>query len=159
MKILIDSREQLAYDFDGPQYEDVETERATLVTGDYSLQGLSDRIACERKSVDDLVGCFGKSRDRFERELARGAGLDRFAVFIEGSFDDLAHWRYRSKMKPSAVCQSVLAFSERYGVPFLFCGSRAGAQYAVCGYLRHYLKDARERLSAIVAAHDEDGVK
>ena len=51
-----------------------------LRTGDYSLEGYQDQIAIERKSIDDLVVCLGKERDRFEY----------FAVVVEGSFADLA---------------------------------------------------------------------
>jgi len=31
--------------------------------------GLEDRVGIERKSLSDLLGCIGGSRDRFEREL------------------------------------------------------------------------------------------
>ena len=68
-KILFDSREQLAYGFE--RY-DCEVMQAALPVGDYSLPGFEDRIAIERKSLDDLIACLmGTNRDRFERELAK----------------------------------------------------------------------------------------
>jgi hypothetical protein len=152
MKILIDSREQLPFAFSGKSFEDVTTEAGSLPTGDYSLAGLTDLVAVERKSLDDLAQCLGRERDRFERELVRARGLDAFAVVVEGSFEDLAHGRYKSKLNPHAACQSVLSFSARLGIPFFFAGSRAGAEYATAGFLRQYLQGCRARLKAIEKA-------
>ena len=79
MKIIVDSREQLSYHFQTPSI------RGTLATGDYSIAGLEDLIAIERKTLDDLIGCLCNGRERFERELYRGKSLDYFAVIIETS--------------------------------------------------------------------------
>ena len=151
MKIIRDTREQAPFTFGG---YDCEVLAGTLTTGDYSLAGLVDRCAIERKSLDDLLGCLtGEGRERFKRELARARGLDAFAVVVEASMQDMAEGRYRSRMKPHAALQSVLAFQVRYRVPFLWCGNRAGAEYATFHYLRHYLREAQERLRAVLKAH------
>lgn len=154
MKIIRDTREQAPFTFCG---YDCEVQAGTLTTGDYSLAGLSDRCAVERKSLDDLLGCLtGEGRERFERELARARGLDAFAVVVEASMQDMAEGRYRSKMKPHAALQSVLAFTVRYGVPFIWCGNRAGAEYAAYHFLRHYLREASTRYENIIKAHGVD---
>ena len=158
MKIVIDRREQLPFSFNGKLYENVETAEGTLAVGDYSLFGLADRVAVERKSLPDLVQCLGRERERFERELQRGAALDAFCVVIEAAWKELAAGQYRSRLNPHAACQSVLAFSGRYRVPFLFAGSRAGAEYATWGFLRQYLEGARWRYASIVRAHGEGDV-
>ena len=153
MKIILDTREQAPFTFTGYACE---LEAGTLPTGDYSLAGLVDRCAVERKNLDDLLGCLmGSGRERFERELARASGLGCFAVVVEASFQDMAEGRYRSRMKPHAALQSVLAFQVRYGCPFIWCGSRAGAEYATFHFLRHYLREAQERLRAVLKAHGE----
>lgn len=83
MKILFDTREQVPFTFQG---YDVDPETATLPVGDYSLPGFTDKIAIERKSLNDLISCLMNSnRDRFERELARGRHYDLFAVVVEAS--------------------------------------------------------------------------
>lgn len=83
MRILIDTREQAPFTFEG--YE-VELKTATLPVRDYSLPGFEDRAAVERKSLDDLVGCLmGKDRERFERELVKGRAYDLFAVVVEAT--------------------------------------------------------------------------
>ena len=154
MKILIDSREQTPFTFQGKTYADVQTETATLATGDYSLAGLTDKIAVERKSLADLVQCLGRERERFERELIRAAALDCFAVVIEADWRELAQGQYRSQLNPHSACQSIAAFTARLKIPFIFSGSRAGAEYMTWSVLRQYLEGARKRLRAIVKAHE-----
>ena len=90
MRVIVDSREQAPFPFRGPRYEGVTVEVGTLSVGDYSLAGLADKVAVERKELSDLVACLGRERERFERELARGAALDAFCVVVEASWADLA---------------------------------------------------------------------
>lgn len=155
MKIVIDSREQAPFAFEHEKYAGTVAESGALDTGDYSLAGLTDRVAVERKSLPDLVACLGRERERFERELQRAAALDAFAVVVEASWSDLAGGKYRSQMNPHSACQSVLAFTARYRIPFIFAGSRAGAEYACHGFLKQYLESARKRWKSIVKAHGE----
>lgn len=156
MRIIQDSREQSPYVFQAQRYEGVMVAVGTLQTGDYSLTGLQDKVAVERKELSDLVLCLGRERERFERELQRGAALDAFAVVVEASWADLAGGNFRSKLNPHAACQSVLAFMSRYRTPFFFAGSRTAAEYATWGFLRQYLEGARKRWKAIVAAHGNE---
>ena len=155
MKVIIDSREQTPFAFQHEKFGEVATESGTLDTGDYSLAGLTDRVAVERKSLPDLVPCLGRERERFERELQRAAALDAFAVVVEASWSELAGGQYRSQLNPHSACQSVLAFTARHRIPFLFAGSRAGAEYVTWGFLRQYLESARKRWGSIVKAHGE----
>ena len=154
MTILVDSREQKPFAFEHGRY-DVQIQPGTLTVGDYSLRGLEDKVAVERKSLPDLVQCLGRERERFERELLRGAALDAFAVVVEGSWSDLANGNFRSQLNPHAACQSVLAFMARYRTPFLFAGSRPAAEYSTWGVLRQFLEGARKRWANIVKAHGE----
>jgi hypothetical protein len=153
MRVIIDSREQAPFAFQHERYAGTEVEVGTLDTGDYSLAGLADRVAVERKSLPDLVACLGRERERFEREMQRAAALDSFCVVIEAAWGELAGGKYRGQLNPHSACQSVLAFACRYRVPFLFAGSRVGAEYACWGFLRQYLEGARKRWGNIVKAH------
>ena len=85
MKIIQDSREQAPYAFNAPRYAGTVVEVGTLQTGDYSLHGLTDRIALERKSLSDLCGTLTAGRERFKRECERGRGLEYFGLVIEAS--------------------------------------------------------------------------
>ena len=155
MQIIVDSREQLPFTFEHGRYADVQIQSGTLNVGDYSLCGLEDKVAVERKSLPDLVACLGRERQRFEKELQRSMALDAFAVVVEASWSDLASGNFRSQLNPHAACQSVLAFMARYRMAFLFAGSRAAAEYAAWGFLRQYLEGARKRWANIVKAHGE----
>jgi ERCC4-type nuclease len=138
MKILVDTREQQPFTFE--RFPGVVVERGTLPTGDYSLPGFESSIACERKELNDLIGCLqGVNRDRFERELQRGSGMSHFSVVVEATLEDIGHGRYRSQMRPKAALQSIFAFMIRYRVPFLFCGSRRGAEYVCHSLLSKFL--------------------
>ena len=151
MKIIVDTREQRPFDF-RVQGNSIETERGTLALGDYSLAGLADRVAVERKSLADLVTCLGVERERFQRELMRAASLEAFAVVVEASWQDLASGNYRSKLHPASGTASVLAFMARYRIPFLFAGNRANAEAVTVGFLRQYLKGKEHELKAVQAA-------
>lgn len=140
MKLIVDSREKLSFGFENERYKDITLQRKKLEIGDYSIEGFEDSVAIERKSLPDLVQCLGRDRTRFEKELLRARGLDSFCVVVEDSFLSLARGEYRSQLNPHSACQSILAFTARYGVPFLFAGSRTAAEYCTYSFLRQYLK-------------------
>jgi len=151
MKITIDSREQAPFTFS--RFPEVNAERGTLPTGDYSTRGFEDLIAVERKSLDDLIACLmGSNRDRFERELQRGSVMNVFAVVCEGSWEDISRGRYHSQMKPQAALQSIIAFMVRYRVPFIMAGSREAAEYITHGILQKYLREIEERYKQAMKA-------
>lgn len=137
MRILTDTREQKPYTF---QKYGAKIETTALAVGDYSIPGFQTRISIERKSLNDLIGCLtGTGRERFERELARARSFERFAVIIESDIKDVSEGRYTSNMKPHAALQSITAFYIRYGIPFLFCGDRIGAEYMTYSILQKYI--------------------
>lgn len=139
MLLIVDTREQAPLDFQG---YDCQVERGTLATGDYSVAGLQDAAAIERKSINDLVACcMDDNRRRFEAELARGRDLDLFAVVVEGAMEDVARHRYRSQIRPHAVLQSIMAFQVRYRVPFIWVGSPRGAAYVVYWTLQMFQRE------------------
>lgn len=155
MKIIADTREQEPFTFEHERYGGVVVSREKLDTGDYSLPGLTDKVAVERKSLPDLIACLSHERERFERELQRAAALDAFAVVIEASRQDVVAHNYRSKMLPHAILKSILAFSVRYSAKFFFSGSRSGAEYDCYGFLEQYYIPAKKRLKEIVDSQEE----
>ena len=145
MKIIVDSREQTPFNFkDYP----VEVETGTLMSGDYSIPGFEDRVAVERKSLDDLLGCLTHDRDRFIREMQRLRGFESVAVVVEAPFDQLVDGRYRSKMPPASAVQSVISFMAVFRVPFFFA-PRLRAERFTYDFLRHYSNHAEARYKAV----------
>ena len=148
--IIQDTREQCGYDF--AKYPNVVCEAGTLDTGDYSLPGFTDRVAIERKTIDDLVGCLSQGRERFEREMGRARNFEHFAVVIEASLPPIMAGRYRSLMKANSVLQSIAAFSIRYRVPFLFCGDRPGGELMTYSLLSKYAYEISRRHERLTRA-------
>ena len=92
---------------------------ATLPTGDFSICGCENLIAIERKTLPDLIACLSHERDRFEAELKRAARIATFYVIFEGRYSEVAKGKYRSNMTPKSAWESLMAFQERYKIPFL----------------------------------------
>ena len=146
LRIIQDSREQCPFRFEG--FNAVVTVGA-LEAGDYSLAGFERRVAIERKSIQDLVGCLTGERPRFERELQRLKAMDAAAVVVEQPQSVLRLGHYRSAMPAESAWQSVIAFSMRFRVPFWFCDSRADAERVAFDFLRHFHRDRVRELEAL----------
>lgn len=121
--LLVDSREQRPLLF-----PDDEVRVVTLATGDYSIMcngvDFRDRVACERKSLSDLFGTVGSGRARFEKEIQRLAALERAAIVIEATMQDVIAGAPFSQMNPRSVMGSLLSWYARYGIAPIFAGSR-----------------------------------
>jgi len=146
VKIVIDSREQAPFSFEGYP---VEVMTGTLTTGDYSVPGFADRVAVERKSLGDLLGCLTHDRERFTREMERLRGYESAAVVVEASFEALAAGNYRSRMNPDSAVQSVVSIIQAYRMPFFFAGDRRRAEAFVFDFLRHFCRHAEARFAAV----------
>ena len=144
-KILIDTREQSPLVF-----AHCPSERATLATGDYSIQGCEDEFTVERKSLDDLAGSCTHDRDRFERELVRMRGYPFRRLLIVGTVEDLEAHRYQSRAEPRAILASVTAFEIRYGLPVAYCPNPAAAALQVERWAFYYLRERLTTASGIV---------
>lgn len=115
--VAIDTREQKPYRFPRAKVK-------TLKTGDYSIVGLEERIAIERKTKEDAYSSLGKGRARFERELNRLSRIHYAAVVIEASLPDFLEAPTFSRMNPKAAVSSVIAWSVKYRVAVFFAGDR-----------------------------------
>jgi ERCC4-type nuclease len=119
--IVIDSREQRPYHFEGAMTQG-------LGTGDYSVAGFEQSISIERKSLADLLGCVGQSRNRFEAELARLSAMLSPAVVIEATPAEVLRGTRHTSIHPNSVLGSLYAWSMRYRLPFWFCDTRSLAE-------------------------------
>jgi DNA excision repair protein ERCC-4 len=90
--IIIDTREQTPLPF-----TNLETETSTLYTGDYSVKGLEETFAIERKTIADLVGSLTSGRERFMKELHRLRGYRFRRLLIVGTRDEIEGGLYRSR--------------------------------------------------------------
>jgi ERCC4-type nuclease len=104
----------------------VQTHVERMVTGDYSIAGLQDRVVVERKSLIDLYNTLSERRDNFEAEHRRMSSMDFAAVVIEADWSQIIGSPPRqSGLNPKTVFRTALAWQVRYGVHWIPCGSRA----------------------------------
>ncbi len=136
--IVIDSREQEPYSFD-PRLTNAE--RRALKAGDYSVGGLEDQVAIERKTLDDFVSTLIHRRWRFREELRKLSQYRAACVVVEAELLDVLGKRYRGEARPAAVVGSTLSILLDYGVPVVFCGNRQAA----CHFTQAFLLAAWRR--------------
>jgi ERCC4-type nuclease len=160
--VVRDSREQLPYEFTGMvgtagEPLVVPTVVKGLPSGDYSIDGMEDQVAIERKSLDDLYGSVTWGRERFEREIFRlnamvSADRMRFAaVVIEASWPEImAPLEYRpgwiNQTEPRSVEGTIVAWSIRFPrVHWWACGDRRGAECRTFSILRKFWEEIKEQ--------------
>jgi len=139
--IVIDTREQEGYSFDSRL---AATVRHALPAGDYSVAGLENTVAVERKSLDDFVSTVIHSRARFRQELRKLTGYRAACVVVEAGMLDAMLGRYRGDAHPNAVLGSALSIILDYRIPVFFCSSRQAA----CQFVQAYLLAAHARWHA-----------
>ena len=110
--IITNTREQTPLCF-----THLRSERGTLDTGDYSVRGLEEVFAVERKSMADLVGSLTRERARFMREMHRLRGFQFARLLIVGTEMELMQLVSMGRANLAQVEHSLLAISIRYGVP------------------------------------------
>jgi DNA excision repair protein ERCC-4 len=156
--VLIDGREKAPYRFtgidsdarDGRRKIIVPTKWAHLKSGDYTVDGLQDIIAVERKSLKDLYGTLGQDRARFQAEHERMAKMQRAVVVIEASWFeiinmppsfDYAGEMLQSKLPPKTVFRTALSWHVRYGVPWIVAEDRRFAEIYTFRFLEKCWKE------------------
>lgn len=105
---VIDSREQTPLDL-----SPLNSIISTLATGDYSLQGLEHHVCIERKSLDDMLGCIGRDRDRFDREIQRMLAYPVRVLLVEASWQQIEMAQWRSKITSSQAIGSLIGWAAR----------------------------------------------
>jgi len=134
MQVVVDTREQTPWTFEGQV--GISLVRRKLTAGDYSVAGLEDRVAIERKSLDDWTGTVLRERTRFYKELALLRAFDFRAVIVEAGIREIMAGRYRSQARPEAVLGFVAEVTVGQCVPVYLAGSRAEAQILAGALLR-----------------------
>lgn len=119
--VVIDSREQTPLDV-----APLNSCRGTLATGDYSIVGLEHMVAIERKSLSDLVGCIGRERERFEKEMQRILAHPVRALVVEAEWSQIELKQYMGTVHPNAVMGSLMGWIAQ-GIPVIMIGDHARA--------------------------------
>ena len=126
--VLVDTREKdpLSLRENHPNWIEAER-RATLKTGDYTVEGMESLLALERKSLADLVACTVSSRQRFLASCERLAGYAWKAILIEATLEDIKGGIERfdipSDVHPNSVCGTLDAIEAKFGIPIIYAST------------------------------------
>lgn len=124
--IIVDTREQEPFEFRATD-RCAGSESSKLDCGDYAIKDHTELIVIERKKgVDELCGNFGANRERFERELERMKTIRFKYVVVEDYWSSIFKPSY-SRMPPNVIFESIFALELKYGIHFIFAGSRTMA--------------------------------
>jgi DNA excision repair protein ERCC-4 len=146
--ILVDSREQTPLVFSR-----LPSRSATLQTGDYSIVGMEELFAVERKSIADLTACcMGENRQRFERELHRLRGYRFKRLLVIGSRGQIEAQQYQSRISPRAVLGSLSAWECRYDCPIVFAATPEEAAREVERWAFYFVRELTESMNDLYRA-------
>ncbi len=149
-RIVIDTREQEPWGFT------CVTLRRALPAGDYSVDGLEDIVAVERKSLADFTRTVVHEFPRFASELHQLAKLPHACVVVEADLDGVLRGEAADVLR-GAAAQSVLGaavhIQVHFGVPVIWCGSRQAACAFADAFLRMVARETAAGRTAVEARH------
>ena len=148
--IIKDSREQEGYTFESSssRYHTCEGMVVRkLDTGDYSLEGLEDKICIERKaSVVELANNIGHDTIRFTKEIERMKPFPYKFLILEFSLSDLMDFPERSgipeadwdklKVTNKFMLRRIMEYQMHHDIHVIFCDSKKNAKWTVLSILK-----------------------
>jgi DNA excision repair protein ERCC-4 len=144
--IAVDSREK-----EPLKFTRLQAVTWSLFTGDYSIRGLEDSFAVERKSIDDLANCcLSSNRDRFEHELHRLRGYRFKRLLVVGSREDIAAGLYHSRIASKAVLATLSAFEVRYDLPVVFAETPQSAALQIERWAFYFAREVVENANNLL---------
>jgi len=118
-----------------------------LDTGDYSVEGLEDKVCVERKaSVVELANNVGVSRRRFDAEIERMKEFPHRFLVLEFSLTDLMDFPEGSDVSDREIkklritnkymLRYLMELQINHGVNVIFCDSKKNAKWTVLSILK-----------------------
>ena len=125
--VLVDTREQLPLRLreQHPNWF-ADERRVTLKTGDYSVDGMREVLALERKSLADVVACVSPnaSRERFIKQCERLSQFRWKAILVEATLEDIKRgfvgFDIQCGIHPNAVSGTLDAVEAKFGIPVIY---------------------------------------
>jgi len=148
--IIKDTREQEGYTFEPSKTRYHECKGMVtkkLDTGDYSLEGLEDKVCIERKaSVAEFAKNAGQDQYRFMQEIERMKEFPHRFIVLEFSLSDLMmfpeganipedEWS-KIKITNKFMLRTLMEFQIYDDIHVLFCDSKKNAKWAVLSILK-----------------------
>lgn len=148
--IIKDTREKQGYTFEASRTKYHVCKGMVvrkLDTGDYSLEGLEDKICIERKaSVVELANNVGVSRRRFDAEIERMKEFPHRFLVLEFSLTDLMDFPEGSDVPDNEIknlritnkymLRYLMELQINHNVNVIFCDSKKNAKWTVLSILK-----------------------
>ena len=133
--IVIDTREQNPFSFERFHNWFSGIERRALELGDYSIAGLEEKCAVERKDLGDLVRSFQMERPVFVARLKRMSAYPDRLLLITAPLSQVKSRYEHSPANPNQITQSLIATLAGLRVPFLCVDTHELGEETVASYL------------------------
>lgn len=148
--IIKDTREQDGYTFE-PSSSRYHTCKGMinrkLDTGDYSIEGLEDKLCIERKaSVVEFANNIGHDTVRFTKEIERMKSFPFRFIILEFSLSDLMNFPEGSgipegdwgklKITNKFMLRKIMEFQMHDDIHVMFCDSKKNAKWAVLSIIK-----------------------
>ncbi len=148
--IIKDTREQDGYSFaaSSSRYHTCNgMVSRKLDTGDYSIEGLEDKLCIERKaSVVEFANNVGHDQVRFLKEIERMKDFPYKFLVFEFSLTDLMNFPEGSSIPESDwgklrvtnkfMLKMIMEFQLHHDIKVLFCDSKKNAKWAVLSIIK-----------------------
>ena len=133
--VLVDTREQIPFDFSGFAEWFSGVEKRALALGDYTVAGLEDMCVVERKDLADLVHSFTAERSVFIERLRRMSSCPHRLLVITAALSQVKSPYPHSGVNPNRILQSLIAVLAGLGVPFVTTETHELGEEIVASYL------------------------
>lgn len=133
--LLVDTREQIPFNFSRFEGWFADIRRKALELGDYSVAGLEDVCVVERKGLSDLAQSFTSQRPVFVSRLRRMADYPHRLLVITSTLGTVKSHFGHGGAHPNRITQSLIASLAGLQVPFLCVDTHELAEEIIASYL------------------------
>ena len=132
---IVDTREQNPLSFRRFRGWFEKIEYRGLRLGDYSIEGMEQTCAVERKDLADLIQSFTTNRAVFINRLRRMSELPHSLLVVTSSLTEIkSEYPYRAA-KPNRITQSLIAVLAGLRLPFICTETHELGEEIVASYL------------------------
>lgn len=133
--VIVDTREQNPLSFRRFKGWFAKIEHRALKIGDYSVAGMENTCAVERKDLADLIQSFTTNRAVFVNRLRRMSELPHGLLVVTSSLTEIkSEYPYRAA-NPNRITQSLIAVLTGLRLPFLCTDTHELGEEIVASFL------------------------
>ena len=144
MIILQDTKEKQPWNF---SFYNVEVEKKSLKTGDYSLKNFSNKVCIERKKTTGEIAInFGSKKKQFTNELLRMCLFPHKLIIFEFPEEYLDFFPNKSsipqktlkyiKISSYYLKKCIYSIKDTYGIDIIFCNNKEQAEQEAFLFLK-----------------------